>query len=164
MPLAARAQATSAACKPVLDANIKEISAPHHLYSMETTVPKSAHQVTGEVISTGTASYVLYKGEWVHGFTTAKENIAQMQENLKNAKVYQCRRLPDASIDGVAAIVYSAHAENEDAKNDTQLWVAKSSGLIVREEIDMYSDDAGPKRHISERFDYTNVQPPPGVK
>jgi hypothetical protein len=164
MPLAARAQANSAACKPVLDANIKNISTPHHLYTTETTVPASAYHVSGEVISTGTASYVLYKGKWVGGTMSAKDNIAQMQENLKNTKVYQCRRLPDASIDGAAAIVYSAHSESEDAKTDAQFWVAKSSGLIVREEVDMYDDEAGPKRHISERFAYTNVQPPPGVK
>ena len=160
----ARAQASSATCKPVIDANTKEISTPHHGYSTETTSPKSAHSTTGETIWTGTASFLLFNGKWMQTHMTPQANLAQMQENLRNTKVYQCRRLPDASVDGVAANVYSAHSESEDAKTDTQLWVAKSSGLIVREEIDMYDDDAGPKRHISEHFDYKNVQPPPGVK
>ena len=165
MPRAAVAQAVSAACKPVIDANAKEISTPHHLYQTEASPQKGAKPRTSEVIATATASYVLVDGKWARVNMTPKENLAQMQENLRNAKVYQCKQLPDAQINAVSALVYSAHSENEMAKSDAQVWVAKSTGLIVREDIDMYTDDPSDgKRHISERFDYTNVQPPPGVK
>jgi hypothetical protein len=164
LPLAARAQSVSAACKPLLDANTKEISTPHHAYSTEKSSANAAQATTGEMITTATGSFLLYKGKWMKGLMTPQENIAQMQENLRNTKVYECKKLPDASVDGVATTVYSAHSENEMAKTDTQLWVAKSTGLILREEIDMYADEGGGKRHISMKFDYTNVQPPPGVK
>jgi hypothetical protein len=164
MPLTVRAQAVSAACKPLLDANTKEISTPHHAYQTQTDQGNSAQATTEELISTGTASFILYKGKWMKSPMTPQENIAQMQENLRNTKVYECRKLPDASVNGVATAVYSAHSENDMAKTDTQLWVAKSTGLILREEVDMYADEGGGKRHVSMRFDYTNVQPPPGLK
>ncbi|HMI57651.1 MAG TPA: hypothetical protein VK511_06370 [Gemmatimonadaceae bacterium] len=163
-PLAARAQTVSAACKPLLDANTKEISTPHHAYSTERSSPTAAQATTGEMITTATESFLLYKGKWMKGLMTPQENIAQMQENLRNTKVYECKKLPDASLDGVVTTVYSAHSENDMAKTDTQLWVDKSTGLILREEIDMYADEGGGKRHISMRFDYKNVQPPPGLK
>jgi hypothetical protein len=41
--------------------------------------------------------------------------------------------------------------------------VAKGSGLILRLEEDLDVGD-GDKRHISMRYDYTNVQAPAGVK
>jgi len=162
-PLGASAQTVSAACKPLLDANTKEISTPHHAYSTEKN-SGTAQATTGEMITTATGSFLLYKGKWMKGLMTPQENIAQMQENLRETKVYECKKLPDATVDGVATTVYSAHSENDMAKTDTQLWVDKSTGLILREEIDMYADEGGGKRHISMRFDYKNVQPPPGVK
>ena len=163
-PVGARAQTVSAACKPLLDANTKEISTPHHAYSTEKSSANAAQTTSGEMITTATGSFLLYKGKWMKGLMTPQENIAQMQENLRNTKVYECKKLPDASVDSVATTVYSAHSENDMAKTDTQLWVDKSTGLILREEIDMYADEGGGKRHISMKFDYTNVQPPPGVK
>lgn len=163
-PLAAGAQTVSAACKPLLDAHTKEISTPHHSYQTEKDPAKGTQVTTSEVISTATESFILYKGKWIKSRMTPQDNIAQMQQNLRDSKVYECRKLSDASIDGVPTTVYSAHSENDMAKTDAQLWVAKSTGLIVREDIDLDTGDAGGKRHMSMRFDYTNVQPPPGVK
>jgi hypothetical protein len=154
----------SAACKPLIDANTKEISSRHHAYQTETDPSNGAKAMTSETIYTGTQSFLLYKGKWMKSGMTPQDNIAQMQENLRNAKVYECRKLPDASVDGVATTVYSAHSENDMAKTDTQLWVDKSTGLILREETDIYADEGGGKRHISMKFDYANVQSPPGVK
>jgi len=164
MPFAARAQASSAACKPVLDAHTKEISTPHHSYQTESTSGKEGPTRASEVIATATASYVLVDGKWTRINVTPKENLAQMQENLHDVKVYACQKQPDAVISGVPMFVYLAHSENDMAKSDTRVWVAKSTGLIHREDIDMYADEGDGKRHISIRYDYTNVQPPAGVK
>jgi hypothetical protein len=49
------------------------------------------------------------------------------------------------------------------AKTDARLWIAKSSGMLYREDSDIDTGDGDAKRHISIRFDYTNVQPPPGT-
>jgi hypothetical protein len=161
MPHAIHAQAISAACKPVLDAHTKEISTPHHLNLTQTDPGKSP--TTLETITTATKTFMMLDGKWVGGESHPQDEIAQMQENLRNTKVYQCRELPDASIDGVATIVYFAHSENDIMKTDTKLWVEKSTGLIIHEEIDMYNDPSV-RRHVVERFDYKNVQPPPGAK
>ena len=164
LPLAARAQTVSAACKPVLDANTKEISTPHHLYTTTTSPAAPGKSQIGEVISTPTASFVLYNGTWTRINMTPQANLDQMKENLRNTKVYDCQKQPDAVISGVPMFVYLAHSENDMAKTDARFWVAKSTGLIYREDIDMDTGDASEKRHVSERFDYANVQPPPGVK
>lgn len=163
-PLAARAQTTSPTCKLVLDAKTKEITTPHHAYQTETNPAKDAPGTSGEVISTATGSFVLYKGKWTKIGITPQDNLAQMKENLRDTKVYECQRQPDASIAGVAMLVYTAHSENDMAKTDARLWVAKNTGLIYREDTDLDTGDAGGKRHVSMRFDYTNVEPPPGMK
>ena len=160
-PLAVHAQTVSAACKLVLDAHTKEISTPRHSYLTQTDPGKSP--TTLETISTPTKAFMLLDGKWVGGANSPRDQIAQMQENLRNTKVYECRNLADASIDGVATFVYFAHSDNESIKTDTKLWVEKSTGLILREEIDMYSDPSA-RRHIVERYDYKNVQPPAGAK
>ena len=147
----------------MLDASTKEISTPHHAYQTESNPANPAQTRTGEIIATATGSYILYQGKWTKIRITPQDNLAQMQENLKNTKVYQCQRQPDATIAGVAMVVYTAHSENEMAKSDARLWVAKSTGLIYREDTDLDTGDAGGKRHISMRYDYTNVQPPPGM-
>ncbi|HEV7702721.1 MAG TPA: hypothetical protein VGO46_00455 [Gemmatimonadaceae bacterium] len=163
-PIAAPAQTVSAACKPVLDANTKEISTPHHLYTTTTSPAAPGKSQTGEIISTPTASFILYNGTWTRINMTPQANLDQMKENLRDVKVYECQKQPDAIISGVPMFVYLAHSENDMAKSDARFWVAKSTGLIYREDIDMDTGDPSEKRHVSERFDYANVQPPAGVK
>jgi hypothetical protein len=162
MPLAARAQTVSAACKPVLDAHTKEISTPRHSYLTQTDPGKSPTSL--ETITTATKAFMRLNGKWAGGgVNNPQDQIDLMHDNLRNTKVYECQKLPDANIDGVATIVYFAHSDNGEIKTDTKLWVEKSTGLILREEIDMYSDPSA-RRHIVERSDYKNVQPPAGVK
>lgn len=161
MPLAVHAQNVSAACKPVLDAHTKEMSTPRHMYLTQTDPGKSPTSL--ENITTATKVFMQLDGKWVGGANNPQDQIDRMHDNLRNTKVYECQKLPDASIDGVATIVYSAHSDNGEIKTDTKLWVEKSTGLILREEIDMYSDPSA-RRHVVERYDYKNVQPPPGAK
>ena len=59
------------------------------------------------------------------------------------------------------AAVYQTHNESEEMKADARTWVA--DGLVLRQEEDMDAGE-GMKRHMSIRYDYTNVQPPAGVK
>jgi hypothetical protein len=48
--------------------------------------------------------------------------------------------------------------------SDVQIWIAKSTGLPLKEVIDSDAGDALTKSHSSLRFDYANIQAPPGVK
>jgi hypothetical protein len=161
MPLAVHAQTLSPVCKLVLDAHTKVINTPRHYYLTQTDPGKSPR--TLENITTSTRAFLLLDGKWGGGENNPQDEISRMQDNLRNTKIYECRKLPDAVIDGAATKVYFAHSDNESIKTDSKLWVENSTGLILREEIDMYSDPSA-RRHIVERFDYKNVQPPPGVK
>ena len=84
---------------------------------------------------------------------------AQEEENWKNAKNVSCKYLRDESVKGESAAVYSTHNENEDTKEDGQVWVSKSKGLPLRQEEDV-DIGYGDKRHHSTRYEYTNVQAP----
>jgi hypothetical protein len=41
-----------------------------------------------------------------------------------------------------------------------QLWISKSSGLLLREEMDIGSGSQGHATHMSMRHEYANVQAP----
>ena len=159
LPAAARAQTVSAECKPLLDAQRKEITTPHHAYSTQSPAGQRARKTTGETIYAGGANYLFYKGKWMRSPLTMQMQLDQMQENIKNAKVLSCRREGEESVGGVAAVVYTTHTENEDTKADARHWVAKSSGLLLRTEEDIDTGD-GDRRHVSVRYEYTNVRPP----
>jgi hypothetical protein len=57
--------------------------------------------------------------------------------------------------------VYSTHAERShpETKSDGQVWISKSKGLPLRNEMDIDGGDRI-KNHHSVRYEYTNVQPP----
>jgi len=57
--------------------------------------------------------------------------------------------------------VYGTHSERAkpDVKSDGQIWISKSKGLPLKDEIDISSD--GFKNHHSTRYEYANVQAPP---
>ena len=88
--------------------------------------------------------------------------LKQEQENIQNAKT-SCRHVRDEVVNGEAAALYMAHAENEGVKSDAQTWVSKSRGLPLKTEEDIDTGD-GDKRHMSIRYDYSNVRPPAGVQ
>jgi hypothetical protein len=60
--------------------------------------------------------------------------------------------------------VYGTHSERSDGghiTSDGQVWISKSRGLPLRDEIDIDSGGPAGKNHYSGRYEYTNVQPPP---
>ena len=65
-------------------------------------------------------------------------------------------------MNGEPAAVYNIQAENEDSKSEGTVWLSKSRGLPLREEMDL--DNSPGKMHYSVRYDYANVRPPEGVK
>jgi hypothetical protein len=63
-------------------------------------------------------------------------------------------------VNGESAALYSTHEESTHGKTDSQNWVSKSKGLILRQEIDIDTGGATGKSHISSRYEYSNVQAP----
>ena len=154
---AARAQGD---CKPVYDAVDKLTTVPSHAYQTETNPARPGSDAGGaELISTGGAVYVMMKGKWKKSPMSMADVHKQEEENLKTAKNISCKHLRDESVKGESAVVYSAHTETEDTKADAQMWISKSKGLLLRQEEDV-DIGGGDERHMSIRYEYTNVQAP----
>jgi hypothetical protein len=154
---AARAQSD---CKMVRDATDKLDTVPNHAYETETNPARPGEGATNhEVIHAGGTIYIMIKGKWKKSPISEAQMRAQEEENWKTAKNISCKYLRDESVNGQSAAVYKTHDENEDTKEDGQVWVSKSKGLLLRQEEDV-DIGYGDKRHHSTRYEYTNVQTP----
>jgi hypothetical protein len=145
------------ACKPVLDANHKTLDTANHMYT--DMGGADGKKPTGEMITVNGDRYVLINGKWTKSRMTVAATKEQEEENIKNAKVLSCKRAPDDTVGGEVATVYIEHTENEDTKSDGKIWVSKSRGVILKEEIDLDSGGSG-KQHVSLRYEYGNVKAP----
>jgi hypothetical protein len=159
--LAIRAQSS---CKTVLDADDKKDATPYHAYVTRTTQMPGAKSESNEAIFVGGVSYIQIKGVWKKSPYTAEQQHQKKLENRKNAKEISCKYLRDEPVSGELAHVYAAHTENEDVKSDATIWVSAVRGLILRNEQDLDVGGAGGKSHMSIRYDYAHVNPPPGVR
>ena len=145
----------SPVCTPLIDAEIKVATTPHHAVS---TMGDSKN--VNETITADGAIYVKIRDKWTQSPMTPQDMVKQEQENVKNVKVYTCTRLPDDSVDGVPAFVYKAHTETPDVgTSDGQIWLSKATGLPLRTEDDF---NTGTSRHISIKYDYANIKAPIG--
>ena len=150
-------------CQPTYDAMSKVMSTPTHLYSTYSSmpsVPNSADRHTTEMIYIGGASYVKLGVKWTRSPMTTQQVMQKEEENRKASKT-TCQYLRDEVVNGEAAAVYSTHSDRAEMgiKSDGQIWISKSKGLPLKDEIDIASD--GSKNHHSSRYEYANVQAPP---
>ena len=160
--LTAVTQTPPAACAPVVAADQKQITTPHHTYITRT---RGNTTETNESITTADATYIQVHGQWRRSPVTAQQLLEQKRENIKNAKTFECQLVREEAVNGTAATLYHVHTVVEDVgTSDGQIWIGKSLGLPVKEELDLDAGDAQTKSHTSLRFDYANVQAPPGVK
>jgi hypothetical protein len=144
-------------CKPVFDANNKTLDTPNHAYM--DGVGAEAKKSTSEMITVNGERYVQVKGAWRKSPMTVAATKAQEEENIKNAKVLSCKKIGDDSVNGEAATLYTEHSETEDTKSDGKIWISKSRGVILKNDIELDSGDAG-KQHVSIRYEYGNVKAP----
>jgi len=148
--------AAQGSCQPVFDAMTKVVNTPSHIYN---TSAKAGKSRTVETIYAGGAFYTKVQNKWTRGRITPQEILKQEQLNRQNSK-YSCRYLKDEPVNGEAAALYSTHAENPDAKSDSQVWISKSKGLPLRQELDINAGGAAGTNHYSVRYEYGNVKPP----
>ena len=153
----AYAQATlPAECQPVLAAGEKQFTVPSHA-AMSTTGMGPA-PMNSEVINIGGVTYVKVMDRWMKSPMSSEQLVKQAREKMTSGKT-SCKQLPDESVDGVSANVYSSHTDTEHGGTDSQVWVAKSTGLPLKTEIDM-TMTGGKKSHVSVKYDYENVKAP----
>jgi hypothetical protein len=151
---AAEAAPISATCQPALDGQIKLVTTPHHTVTAEGNPPK-----VGEAIAVDGVNYFKVNDRWMKSPMTVQASLAQQQENIKNAKVISCTRLPDGEVDGMPATVYKFHNEMPDVGfSDAQIWLSMATGLPLRTENDF--NTTGTNRHMSIKYDYANIHAP----
>jgi hypothetical protein len=148
-------------CKIVIDAMAKQHVTPTHIYATESE--RGGKPRTNEMIYSGDAIYIQVKGRWKRSPLSVQGMKKQQEENLRNAQRMTCRYLRDEAAGGEAAAVYQSSATTPAGKSSSTLWVSKRTGLPLRSETDI---DTGDKdvMHMAMRYEYNNVQPPPGVK
>jgi hypothetical protein len=149
-------------CGPIFTANDKLAETPYHAV---TTTSLAGRPQTSETVSIGEETYVLTQGQWTRSPTTPKARLAAEREELHKAKSYTCTLIGDEAVDGVAATHYRTHLESAASVADTDVWIAKATGLPMKREMDLTRGGGkGLAMHNAQRFDYANIHVPPGVK
>ncbi len=147
---AAHAAELSGDCKPVLAALEKSIQANH------TTITTHGADVLHGVTVDG-AVYLQINGAWRKSGITAKDNIDMSRSNLKDAKEYSCKALPDSVVDGTPAANYTTHTVNDDVVIDTRIAIARSTGLAISVVTRRPGDPAG---DVVTHYAYGSVKAP----
>ncbi len=143
------------ACQPVFDALTKVATTPSHSYTTSSAV--NGGKTEAETIFANGQKYIRVRGKWMRLPVTSQEVLEQEKEKEEKGKS-TCQLLRSESVNGEAATLYSVHREYEEVTEDGQMWVSRSSGLLLRVEEDF--DSRGNKDHRSTRFEYGNVKPP----
>jgi hypothetical protein len=158
------AQTIPPACRPLIDAERKQIMTPNHSYWTERTGHPGDPATTLEAISVGGTIYLQIHGRWTRSPSGPKEALQRLDDNLRSATELTCQRVGEESVNGTPAVVYTSHAVNEGVKGDARTWIGISSGLILRQESDMADEDGSIRQHLSMRWEYDGVRAPAGVE
>jgi hypothetical protein len=162
---AAPARGQSADCHAAFTPMSKVYDKPFHVYMVDTAQTDAGlhggKPTISETIWTGSAYYVLVRGKWIK----SPLNIAEMRQMKDTATkgTDTCSHVRDESVDGESASVWHIHSVREDATTDTDEWVSKIRGVVLKADIHQDVGGAFGKSHIVSRYDYTNVRPPAGV-
>lgn len=143
-------------CQPVFDALDKVFTTPSHSYSTYTV---QGRMISGEKIYTQGKAFYCGDGKWMKDSDDPKTILARQIENRKHGAV-TCKIVRDESVNGQRATLYSLHSKTEHTTAEAQLWIAKSTGLLLQEEMDIYGGGGARKSHMSTRYEYGNIQPP----
>lgn len=126
-------------------------------------VPLATHPaaMVGESIAAGGAMYVLSHGKWIKRPVSLAEMNAERDEHDWTKDT--CTHLRDESVNGEAASDWRTHVVTEVSTVDTDMWISKSRGLVLKANSVM-DVGTGDKNHTSARYDYSNVKAPAGVQ
>ena len=144
------------ACAPILRAMTKTLQTDH-----ATLTQSNGQTING--ITAGGVNYLQIDNVWKVSPLSPHDNQARSEENLRNAKTYVCRSLPDSSIDGVAVANYQTRTETEDAVVESKISISKASGLAIEVDNDLSAGE-GNKSRYSTRYTYTGIRAPSVAK
>jgi hypothetical protein len=144
-------------CKVVLEAANKTQTAATHTY---TTMNVAGTTQTVEIIFLPGVMYTRMNGKWSRNPMTPQD-LAEMRRPKASTGTETCKYLKDEAVNGETATLYSAHDVSPKGAVDTQVWISKAKGLLLRQEMDIDTGGTGGgKSHMSMRFEYGDVKPP----
>jgi hypothetical protein len=112
------------------------------------------------MVYAGGKHYVLYDGKWTASEMSDSDMKAMQLKARQTAKNLSCHYVKDETVNGESAALFATHGESEHGKDDNQIWISKSKGVILKQETDIDIGAGRPKTHMSVRYDYANVQAP----
>ena len=144
-------------CQPVFDALTKVATTPNHSYTTNTV--NGGKPAEAETIFDNGQKYIRVRGKWMRIPVTSHDVLEQEKEKEEKGKS-TCQLLRHESVNGEAATLHSMHREFDEVREDGQMWVSTSTGLLLRVEEDVDNRGNRKKEHQSTRFEYSNVRPP----
>lgn len=121
----ASAAELSADCKPAVAAMEKSLVADHTIVAT-----RGADTMRG--VTVGGQSWIQVQGAWRKSPVSPKESAEMAHENLKGAKQFSCKALPDTVIEGTPVVVYATHTvSGDDDVMDSRVAISKATGLVV---------------------------------
>jgi hypothetical protein len=154
------ARAQDASCKAVFNAIRVQAKTPNHQYFTISGAEPDSNALTNEMINTGSARFILMNGKWQSEPESPREMMKREEKNFKNSNTI-CRVLREELVEGTPSTVFVEQSQTGPISSVGLIWIAKSSGLPVREQIntDAGTGPAG-KRHLEIRIVYTDVKAP----
>ena len=145
-------------CQPVFAALTKVATTSSHSYTTNTAA-NSGRPAEAETIFANGQKYIRVRGKWMRIPVTSQDVLEQEKEKEEKGRS-SCQLLRSEAVNGESARLYSVHREYGEVREDGQMWVSTSSGLLLRVEEDVDNRGNKKKEHQSTRFEYGNVQPP----
>jgi hypothetical protein len=154
-------QTADATCNAVLAALDKNFTVPYHMYMTQTSAAiQNGKPMSSEMVFAGGKRYVLYDGKWIVSDISDDDMKAMQLKARQTAKNLSCHYVKDETVNGESAALFATHGESEHGKDDNQIWISKSRGVILKQETDIDIGAGRPKTHMSVRYEYANVQAP----
>lgn len=139
-------------CDLLYEAAIKSLQTPHHVFNTTTQAGKVQR---GEAIYAGGVEYLQRGGQWQRSRMAVAEMVEAAKENLKTHPDV-CSAQGSRMVDALAVDVFAVHSK--EGGTDQEVRVAKATGLLQGSTMKL-PDGA----LIETRYDYANVQVPPGL-
>jgi hypothetical protein len=148
-------------CQPVFDAMTKIVTTPSHSYTTRTAGSANSRQpaAQSETIYVGGNAYMRVRDKWMQSPATPQEVLDELKENREQGK-NTCLILRSELIGVEPVTIYSVHRETENSKEDSQIWISKMTGRVLKEEQDVDTGGRIGKERRPARFEYNNVHAP----
>jgi hypothetical protein len=148
---AAVAAEVSAACKPVIDGTEKTLLSDH------STLTVDGAESTRSVTLGGQAWYQEGK-HWRKSLLTPLQFVRAFRDDIKAAREFTCKLLPDSEIDATPVAVIGTHVVSGNGDFvDSRVAIVKSSGLLMS--VVNLPDEKGTVGR-EKHYAYDNIQGP----